>query len=92
MSASSLNRKVAEIQKMKKMERRNAAVKRYESENDIVKHIETEVGGISAETSGGDSFETIKSEAPKEKPKKSAAKKTSSSKKGWASKKLLSDS
>lgn len=91
MSASSLNRKVAEIEKAKKVERRNAAIKRYESENNIVKHVEVEERGVPAETSGGDSVidsgeikATIK--------KKPAAKKASSAKKGWASKKVLSDS
>ena len=29
---------------------------RYESENNIVKHIQAEVGGISAESSGGNSL------------------------------------
>ena len=92
MSASSLNRKVAEIEKAKKVERRNAAIKRYESENDIVKHIEVEERGVPAEAISSDSIEPIKAEAPKAKPKKSAAKKASSSKKGWSRKGLLSDS
>lgn len=92
MSASSLNRKVAEIEKAKKVERRNAAIKRYESENDIVKHIEVEERGIPAETSGSDSPEPIKAEASKAKPKKPAAKKASRSKNGWSGKRLLSDS
>ena len=91
MSASSQYRKVAEVQKIKKVERRNAAIKRYESENDIVKHIETEKRGVPAETVSSDSVidsgeikATIK--------KKPVAKKASSAKKGWASKKLLPDS
>ena len=91
MSASSLNRKVAEIEKAKKVERRNALIERYKSENDIVKHIKTEERGVPAETVSSDSVidsgeikATIK--------KKPAAKKASSAKKGWASKKLLSDS
>jgi hypothetical protein len=73
MSASSINRKVAEIEKAKKVERRNAAIKRYESENNIVKHIETEVGGVSPETSSSDSVidsgkvEEAKPKAPKAK-------------------------
>lgn len=92
MSASSLNRKVAEIEKAKKVERRNAAIKRYESENSIVKHIEVEERGIPAETGGSDSPEPIKAEEPKAKPKKPAAKKASSSKKGWSGKRLLSNS
>lgn len=92
MSASSLNRKVAEVEKAKKVERRNAAVKRYESENNIVKHIEVEERGIPAETSGSDSPEPIQAEVPKAKPKKAAAKKASRSKNGWSGKRLLSDS
>lgn len=91
MSASSLNRKVAEIEKAKKVERRNALIERYKSENDIVKHIKTEERGVPAETVSSDSVidsgeikATIK--------KKPAAKKASGAKKGWASKKLLSDS
>ena len=91
MSASSLNRKVAEVEKAKKVERRNAAIKRYESEDDIIKHIEVEERGVSAETSGSDSPEPIKAEFKKEKPKK-AAKKSSGSKKGWSGKRVLSDS
>ena len=91
MSASSLNRKVAEVEKAKKVERRNAAIKRYESENNIVKHIEVEERGVPAETSGSDIPEPIKAEEPKAKPKK-AAKKASSAKKGWGGKRVLSDS
>jgi len=55
MSASSLNRKVAAVEKAKKLERRNAAIKRYKSEIDISEHREVEVGGISSEASGSDS-------------------------------------
>lgn len=91
MSASSLNRKVAEVEKAKKVERRNAAIKRYESEDDIIKHIEVEERGVPAETSGSDSPEPIKAEVKKAKPKK-AAKKSSGSKKGWSGKRVLSDS
>ena len=80
MSASSLNRKVAEIQKAKKVERRNAAIKRYESENNIVKHIETEVGGLSPETSGGDS--AIDSGKVEAKPKAPKAKSSGAKKRG----------
>lgn len=88
MSASSLNRKVAEIEKAKKVERRNALIERYKSENDIVKHIKTEERRVPAETVSSDSV--IESGEIKAKPAK--AKKASSAKKGWASKKLLSDS
>lgn len=91
MSASSLNRKVAEIEKAKKVERRNALIERYKSENDIVKHIKTEERGVPAETVSSDSV--IDSGEIKAKiKKKPAAKKTSGAKKGWASKKLLPDS
>jgi hypothetical protein len=86
MSASSLNRKVAEIEKAKKMERRNALIERYKSENDIVKHIKTEERGVPAETVGSDSV--IESGEIKSKPAK--VKKASSTKKGRASKKFLS--
>jgi hypothetical protein len=92
MSASSLNRKVAEIEKAKKVERRNALIQRYKSENDIIKHIEVEERGVPAETSGSDSPEPIKAEVPEAKPKKPATKKASRSKNGWSGKRLLSDS
>lgn len=88
MSASSQYRKVAEVQKIKKVERRNAALKRYESENNIIKHIEVEERGVPAEASGSDSPEPIKVEA-KEKP---AAKKTTSAKKRRSGKRLFSNS
>ena len=87
MSASSLNRKVAEVEKAKKVERRNAAIKRYESEDDIIKHIEVEERGVPAEASGSDSPEPIKAEVKKAKPKKAA-----SPKKGRSSKRLFSNS
>lgn len=85
MSASSLNRKVAEIQKAKKVERRNAAIARYKSEDDIVKHIEVEERGVPAEASGGDSVEPIKA---KEKP---AAKKATAPKKRGSGKGVFSN-
>ena len=88
MSASSQYRKVAEVQKVKKVERRNAALKRYESENNIVKHIEAEERGVPAETSGSDSPEPIKAEVKK----KPAAKKAASAKKRGSSKRLFSNS
>lgn len=87
MSASSQYRKVAEVQKIKKVERRNAAIKRYESENDIVKHIETEKRGVPAETVSSDSV--IDSGEIKVKAVK---KKSSGTKKGRAGKKVFSDS
>jgi hypothetical protein len=89
MSASSLNRKVAEIEKAKKVERRNAAIKRYESENNIVKHVEVEERGVPAETISGDSV--IDSGEIKAKPKK-LAKKSASPKKGRSGKRVFSDS
>ena len=80
MSASSLYRKVAEVQKAKKLERRNAAIKRYESENNIVKHIEAEVGGVSPETSSSDSV--IDSGEVEAKPKAEKAKSTGAKRRG----------
>ena len=50
MSASSINRKVAEVEKAKKVERRNAIEKRNQPVNDQQEYIETKVGGVSAET------------------------------------------
>ena len=87
MSASSLNRKVAEIEKAKKVERRNALIERYKSENDIVKHIKTEERGVPAEASGSDSPEPIK----KEIKKKPAAKKAAAPKKRGSGKGLFSN-
>jgi len=89
MSASSLNRKVAEVEKAKKVERRNAAIKRYESEDDIIKHIEVEERGVSAETISSDSV--IDSGEIKAKPKK-LAKKSAGPKKGRSGKRVFSDS
>lgn len=80
MSASSLNRKVAEIQKAKKVERRNAAIQRYKSENDIIEHIEAEVGGVSSETSSSDS--PVPSGEVKAKPKAAKAKSAGAKKRG----------
>ena len=45
MTASSVSRKVAEVEKAKKVERRNAIIERQKPKDDIVKHIETEVRG-----------------------------------------------
>jgi hypothetical protein len=89
MSASSLNRKVAEVEKAKKVERRNAAIKRYESEDDIIKHIEVEERGVPAETISSDSV--IDSGEIKAKPKK-LAKKSAGPKKGRSGKRVFSDS
>ena len=91
MTASSVSRKVAEVEKAKKVERRNAIIERQKPKDDIVKHIETEVRGVSAETSGGDSI--IDSGKIKATPKpKSKVKKASGAKTGGSSKKVLSKS
>ena len=91
MTASSVSRKVAVIEKAKKVERRNAIIERQKPKDDIVKHIETEVRGIPAETSSSDSVidsgEIKATPAPKAK-----AKKVSGLKKGGSSKKVLSNS
>ena len=91
MTASSINRKVAEIEKAKKVERRNALIERQKPKDDIVKHIEAEVGGIPAETSSSDSVIDSGEIKVVSKPK-AKAKKTSGIKKGGSSKKVLSDS
>jgi hypothetical protein len=91
MTASSVSRKVAEVEKAKKVERRNAIIERQKPKDDIVKHIETEVRGVSAETSSSNSI--IDSGKIKATPKpKAKVKKSSGAKKGGSSKKVLSDS
>lgn len=91
MTASSVSRKVVEVEKAKKVERRNALIKRQKPKDDIVKHIETEVRGIPAETSSSDSI--IDSGKIKATPTpKAKAKKASGLKKGGSSKKVLSNS
>ena len=82
MSASSLNRKVAEIEKAKKVERRNAAIQRYKSEDDIIQHIETEVRGIPSEASSGDSPVASPAVEEKAKPKAAKAKSAGAKKRG----------
>lgn len=80
MSASSINRKVAEVMKAQKVERRHAIEKRNEPKDDQPKHIEVEVGGLSAEASDSDIpvvSEEIKKPAQK---KKSILKKKSTKK------------
>tara|TARA_R110000803_G_scaffold41731_1_gene89670 strand:+ start:4096 stop:4350 length:255 start_codon:yes stop_codon:yes gene_type:complete len=67
MSASSQYRKVAEIQKIKKVERRNASNERLKPKDNIEKHIEVEERGVSPESISSDSV-VISEEAPK--PKK----------------------
>tara|TARA_B100000085_G_scaffold246909_1_gene240909 strand:- start:87 stop:377 length:291 start_codon:yes stop_codon:yes gene_type:complete len=91
MTASSVSRKVAEVEKAKKVERRNAIIERQKPKDDIVKHIETEVRGVSAETSSSNSI--IDSGKIKATPApKTKLKKPSGSKKGGSSKKVLSNS
>jgi hypothetical protein len=67
MSASSQYRKVAEVQKIKKVERRNASNERLKPKDNIKKHIEVEERGVSPEPISSDSV-VISEEAPK--PKK----------------------
>ena len=67
MSASSQYRKVAEIQKIKKVERRNASNERLKPKDNIEEHIEVEKRGVSPEPISSDSV-VISEEAPK--PKK----------------------
>ena len=91
MTASSVSRKVAAIEKAKKVERRNAIIERQKPKDDIVKHIETEVRGVSAETSSSNSI--IDSGKIKATPApKTKLKKPSGAKKGGSSKKVLSNS
>ena len=82
MTASSVSRKVVEVEKAKKVERRNALIERQKPKDDIVKHIETEVRGIPAETSSSDIPVQSKEKTVKPKAKKKAAtKKKQSAKK-----------
>lgn len=86
MSASSINRKVAEVMKAQKVERRHAIEKRNEPKDDQPKHIEAEIRGLSAETSHSDIpvvSEEVKSVIAawrKETKKKSVSKKKSTKK------------
>ena len=83
MSASSINRKVAEVEKAKKVERRNGLEKRNQPVNDKPKHIEAEIRRVPAETSVSDSpvvSQEVQEKKPVEKKnffkKKKAAKKS----------------
>jgi len=87
MSASSQYRKIAEVMKEKKVERRHAINERLKPKDDIREHIETAGGGIPSEASSSDSPVISRQE---EKPK--AVKKTTSTKKRRSSKRVLSDS
>ena len=76
MTASSQYRKVADIQKEKKVERRNALEGRKKPENNQQEHQEIKIGGISAETSSSDIPVQSKEKAKKKAPaKKASAKK-----------------
>lgn len=76
MTASSQYRKVADIQKEKKVERRNALEGRKKPENNQQEHQETKIGGVSAETSSSDIPVQSKEKAKKKAPaKKASAKK-----------------
>ena len=82
MSASSINRKVAEVEKAKKVERRNAIEKRNQPVNDKPKHIEAEIRRVPEETSVSDS-PVVSQEVQEKKPveKKSIFKKKKAAKK-----------
>ena len=81
MSASSLNRKVAEVQKAKKVERRHALEKRQQPEVDQRQHQQIEVGGVSSEASSGDSVVNGGKAKAKPATKKAAPKKKAAAKK-----------
>ena len=81
MSASSLNRKVAEVEKAKKVERRNAIEKRQQPEVDQRQHQQIEVGGVSPETRSGDSVVNGGKVKAKPATKKAAPKKKAAAKK-----------
>ena len=78
MSASSINRKVADDVKQKKVERRHAIEKGGQQADNQQQHQEAEIGGVSAETSGSDS--PVVSEVKKAVAKKGTAKKKSAKK------------
>ena len=76
MTASSQYRKIADIQKEKKVERRNALEGRKKPENNQQEHQEIKIGGVSAETSSSDIPVQSKEKAKKKAPaKKASAKK-----------------
>jgi hypothetical protein len=86
MSASSVNRKVAEVVKAEKVERRHAIEKRNQPKNNKPEREEVEIRGLSAETSRSDipvASEEVKrvvSAWRKETKKKSISKKKSTKK------------
>ena len=76
MTASSQYRKVADIQKEKKVERRNALEGRKKPENNQQEHQEIKIGGVSAEASSSNIPVQSKEKAKKKAPaKKASAKK-----------------
>jgi len=79
MSSSSISRAVAEVEKSKKVERRNAIEKGEETKDNQQQHQQVEVGGIPAEASSGDSPVAVKKAPAKKAPakKKASAKKAS---------------
>lgn len=81
MSASSQSRKVAEQMKARKVERRHALEKRQQPEVDQRQHQQIEVGGVSPETSGGDSVVNGGKVKAKPATKKAAPKKKAAAKK-----------
>ncbi|MDB9996623.1 hypothetical protein OAE49_06360 [Gammaproteobacteria bacterium] len=79
MSSSSISRAIAEVEKSKKVERRNAIEKGEEPENGQQQHKQVDVGGVPTEASDSDSPVAVK-KAPEKKAsvkKKSPAKKAS---------------
>tara|TARA_R100000900_G_scaffold9102_2_gene8486 strand:- start:624 stop:872 length:249 start_codon:yes stop_codon:yes gene_type:complete len=79
MSSSSISRAVAEVEKSKKVERRNAIEKGEKPEDSQQQHKQVDVGGVPAEASGSDSPIAVKKAPAKKAPakKKAAAKKAS---------------
>ena len=81
MSASSQSRKVAEQMKARKVERRHALEKRQQPEVDQRQHQQIEVGGVSPETSSGNSVVNGGKVKAKLATKKAAPKKKAAAKK-----------
>ena len=81
MSASSISRQIAAVEKSKKVERRNALEARKNSKVDQQQYQQVNVGGVSPETGSSDSV--VESGEIKAKPpvKKAAAKKKTAKKK-----------
>ena len=81
MSSSSISRGVAEVEKSKKVERRNAIEKGQQPEVDQRQHQQIEVGGVSSEASSSDSVVNGGKVKAKPAAKKSAPKKKTAAKK-----------